>query len=166
MVTDSIRRFFAERDIAPCRIVAAVSGGGDSTALLIALIELEFDVVAAHVNHHLRGEESNGDEAFVRELCARRGVPIEVVDGPLDAAYVKRAGIEAAAREVRMRLLLDIKQRRDARFVATAHQKNDQAETIVMRLFTGSGIAGLRGIHPLRDDGFIRPMLHVTRDAV
>ena len=166
MVTDSIRRFFAERDIAPCRIVAAVSGGADSTALLIALVELDFDVVVGHVNHHLRGEESDGDEAFVRDLCARRGVPIEVVDGTLDEADVKRAGIEAAARDVRTRLLLDIKERRDARFVATAHQKNDQAETIVMRLFTGSGIAGLRGIHPLRDDGFIRPMLDVTRGDV
>jgi len=166
MIVASIRRFFAAHDVAPCTIVAAVSGGADSTALLLALLELKFDVVAAHVNHHLRGDESNGDEAFVRALCERVGVPLEVADGRLDDDAVKRAGIEAAAREVRTRLLLDIKQRRNARFIATAHQKNDQAETILMRLFTGSGIAGLRGIHPLRDDGFIRPMLDVTRADV
>src|SRR5205823_3958591 len=132
----------------------------------IPLVDLRFHVVAAHVNHHLRADESDGDEAFVRELCERLGVALEVADGTLDPDDVKRIGIEAAAREVRTRLLLDIKARRGARFIATAHQKNDQAETVLMRLFTGSGIAGLRGIHPLRDDGFIRPMLDATRADV
>src|SRR5437764_8792307 len=109
MIVDVLRRFFAARDIAPCSIVAAVSGGADSTALLIALVDLRFDVVAAHVNHHLRGYESDGDEAFVRELCERLRVALEVADGTLDPDDVKRIGIEAAAREVRTRLLLDIK---------------------------------------------------------
>src|SRR5947209_12607878 len=163
MIIESIRRFFAANQIEPCTIIAAISGGADSTALLLALIALEFDVVAAHVNHHLRGDESNGDESFVRDLCERLGVPFEVVDGTLDNDAVKRSGIEAAARDIRTRLLLDIMQRRGARFVATAHQKNDQAETVLMRLFTGSGIAGLRGIHAMRDDRLIRPMLDVTR---
>ncbi|HEX7831732.1 MAG TPA: tRNA lysidine(34) synthetase TilS, partial [Thermoanaerobaculia bacterium] len=69
-----------------------------------------------------------------------------------------------AAREVRYARLLEIRERRDAQFIATAHQKNDQAETVLMRLLTGSGIAGLRGIHPMRDDGVVRPLLDFTRD--
>lgn len=166
MLVDAVRRFFAERAIAPSPIVAAVSGGADSTALLLALAELRVDVSAAHVNHHLRGAESDADERFVRDLCTRLGIALDVADGALDPAAVKRAGVEAAAREIRTRLLLEIKERRGARFVATAHQKNDQAETVLMRLFTGSGLAGLRGIHPVREDGFIRPMLDVTRHDV
>src|SRR5438128_4341784 len=110
MIPASLQRFLGRHDIAACALVAAVSGGADSTALLIALTELRahgFEIVAAHVNHHLRGNESDGDEAFVRDLCARLGVPLEVADGTLDADAVRRAGIEAAAREVRTRLLLE-----------------------------------------------------------
>jgi tRNA(Ile)-lysidine synthase len=146
-------------------MVAAVSGGADSTALLLVLRD-QFDVVAAHVNHHLRGAESDDDEAFVRDLCARLQIELIVADGTLDREAIKRSGIEAAAREVRTRRLLEIKERTGARFIATAHQKNDQAETVLMRLFTGSGIAGLRGIHPIRDDGFVRPLLDVARAEI
>src|SRR5215210_531020 len=130
-----IRQFFVKEGIAG-RLIVAVSGGIDSTALLLALTFVDDDSVrpvAAHVNHHLRGAESDEDETFVRELCAR---------------------------------LTAIRGETNARFVATAHQKNDQAETVLMRLLTGSGIAGLRGIHPVREDGFIRPMLNVTRDDI
>jgi len=148
-------------------VVVAVSGGADSTALLVAFSEMrDFPVAAAHVNHHLRGAESDEDEAFVRDLCARLNVPLDVADGTLDPRDVKRVGIEAAARDVRTRLLLDIKRKRNARFVATAHQMNDQAETVLMRLFTGGGIFGLRGIQRIRDDGFIRPFLDVTRKDI
>jgi tRNA(Ile)-lysidine synthetase-like protein len=114
------------------------------------------------VNHHLRGAESDGDEAFVRDLCARLGVDLAVFDGTLDPELVRERGIEAAAREVRYARLREV----DARYVATAHQKNDQAETVLMRLLTGSGIAGLRGIHPVRGDGFVRPLLDVTRAEI
>jgi len=148
-------------------VVVAVSGGADSTALLVAFREMrDFPITAAHINHHLRGAESDDDEAFVRDLCARLDVPLDVADGTLDPVDVKRSGIEAAARDVRTRLLLDIKRKRNARFVATAHQMNDQAETVLMRLVTGGGIAGLRGIQRIRDDGFIRPLLGVTRADV
>jgi tRNA(Ile)-lysidine synthase len=166
MVTEAIRRFLRKHDIGPCRLVAAVSGGTDSTALLLALADLRddgFDIVAAHVNHRLRGASSDADEAFVRELCASLSIDVRVADGTLDEDRIRDRGIEAAAREVRYARLLETREATGARLVATAHQKNDQAETIVMRLLTGSGIAGLRGIHPLRDDGFVRPLLDVTR---
>jgi tRNA(Ile)-lysidine synthase len=161
---EAIRQFFVKEGIAAGRIVVAVSGGTDSTALLLALREHGgFALVAAHVNHHLRGEESDGDEHFVRELCARLGIPLQVADGTLDPERVRDRGIEAAAREVRYAQLTRIRDEERADFVATAHQKNDQAETVLMRLLTGSGVAGLRGIHPRREDGFLRPLLEVTR---
>src|SRR5947208_1247913 len=100
MPLETLRRFLATHSIGASRIVVACSGGIDSTALLVAMSELGHDIVCAHVNHHHRGDESDGDEQFVRDLCARVNVPIEVADGTLDAAEVKRAGVEAAAREV------------------------------------------------------------------
>ena len=145
-------------------IVAAVSGGVDSTALLLALVEAgEIKFTAAHVNHHLRGEESDDDEAYVRELCARYDIPLRVADGTLDPDAIRHRGIEAAAREVRHVRLHEIA---GNSLIAAAHQKNDQAETVLMRLMTGGGIAALRGIHPVRDDGVIRPLLDVTRAEI
>ncbi|HEY0157344.1 MAG TPA: tRNA lysidine(34) synthetase TilS [Thermoanaerobaculia bacterium] len=145
----------------------AVSGGVDSTALLLALAELkDFELHAAHVNHRLRGADSDADEAFVRDLCASLGIPLHVAEGTLDPERVRARGVEAAAREVRYARLQDIRERAGARYVCTAHQRNDQAETVLMRLITGSGLAGLRGIHPLRDDGFLRPLLDVTREEL
>ena len=167
MIAATLRRFFAAHGIDRGPILAAVSGGIDSTALLLALAELEqFELVAAHVNHHLRGAESDGDEAFVRDLCARLGVPLRVADGTLDPAAIRHRGVEAAAREVRHARLHEMRAAAGARFIATAHQQNDQAETIVLRLMTGGGIAALRGIHPRRDDGVIRPLLEVTRAEI
>ncbi|MEK6372226.1 MAG: tRNA lysidine(34) synthetase TilS [Acidobacteriota bacterium] len=167
MITDALRRFFAAHAIEGGPLIVAVSGGVDSSALLMALAELgTFDLVAAHVNHQLRGAESDEDEAFVRDLCATLGVPLRAAGGALDADAVRHRGVEAAAREVRHARLHEIRAEAGARFIATAHQKNDQAETIVMRLMTGGGIAALRGIHPVRDDGVIRPLLDVTRAEI
>jgi tRNA(Ile)-lysidine synthase len=162
MIVETIQRFLADHDIRG-PIVAAVSGGVDSTALLVALVEIDVDFTAAHVNHHLRGAESDDDEAYVRELCARYDIPLRVADGTLDPDAVRHRGIEAAAREVRHARLREIAG--DA-LIATAHQKNDQAETVLMRLMTGGGIAALRGIHPVREDGVVRPLLNVTRAEI
>jgi tRNA(Ile)-lysidine synthase len=164
VIVKAIRRFFALHDIERGPIVAAISGGVDSTALLLGLVELgDVEFTAAHVNHHLRGAESDDDEAYVRELCARYDIPLRVADGTLDAEAIRHRGVEAAAREVRHARLRDIA---GNALIATAHQKNDQAETVLMRLMTGGGIAALRGIHPVRDDGVIRPLLDVTRAEI
>jgi tRNA(Ile)-lysidine synthase len=162
VIVDAIRRFLAENDIRG-PIVVAISGGVDSTALLVGLVEVDIEFSAAHINHHLRGAESDDDEAYVRELCARYDIPLRVADGTLDPEAVRHRGIEAAAREVRQARLREIAG--DA-LIATAHQKNDQAETVLMRLMTGGGIAALRGIHPIREDGFIRPLLDVKRAEI
>jgi tRNA(Ile)-lysidine synthase len=169
MITRIVRQFFVNAGVTDCGIVAAVSGGADSTALLLALAELPAPtvaVVAAHVNHHLRGADSDADEAFLRELCLRLDIPLHVADGTLDPERVRARGIEAAARDVRYARLAEIRDAVGARYVATAHQKNDQAETVLMRLVTGSGLAALRGIHPIRADGFVRPLLDVTREEI
>ncbi len=169
MLAEAVRRFFEVYLIEPCEIVAAVSGGADSTALLLALTELRddgFRLTGAHVNHHIRGVDADEDESYVRVLCDRLHVPLSVSDGTLDPAEIRAHGIEAAARHAREACLQAIRRSDGAQFIATAHQKNDQAETVVMRLFTGSGIAGLRGIHPVRDDGFIRPLLDVSRSEI
>jgi len=169
VIVEAIRRFFAAHSGLRGPIVAAVSGGIDSTALLIALLEMgevemdEIEFLAAHVNHHLRGAESDDDEAYVRELCARYDISLRVAEGHLDPEAVRQRGIEAAAREVRHARLREIA---GTALIATAHQKSDQAETVLMRLMTGGGIAALRGIHPVREDGVIRPLLEITRAEI
>ncbi len=169
VIEAAVRQFFLDLGIGPCRLTAAVSGGADSTALLLALAGLRehgFGIDAAHVNHHLRGEESDADEAFLHALCLDLGVGLAVADGTPDPERIRARGVEAAAREVRYARLSEFRAQAGARFVVTAHQKNDQAETVLMRLMTGGGMAALRGIHPVRDDGFVRPLLGVTRAEI
>src|SRR5438105_4192523 len=147
-------------------VLVAVSGGPDSIALLLALREAGVTIFAAHINHHLRDAESDDDERFVRDFCEREGVRLWVADGSLDPDQVRHHGIEAAAREIRRARLQEIRSAAGASHIATAHHKNDQAETVLMRLMTGAGLAGLRGIHPIRADGMIRPLLEATRADV
>ena len=164
VIVEAIRRFFAAHKIGAGPIVVAVSGGVDSTALMVALVEMgDIDLIAVHVNHHLRGIDSDDDEEFVRQLCAQHGIALHIADGSLDPLAVRNRGVEAAAREVRHARLKEIA---GSAFIATAHQKNDQAETVLMRLISGGGIAALRGIHPVRDDGVIRPLLEVRRAEI
>jgi tRNA(Ile)-lysidine synthase len=166
VISDTLRRFFKAHDIRG-PLLLAVSGGGDSTALLVASTEAaDFPLIAGHVNHHLRGAESDLDEQFVRDLCARLEIPLHVADGTLDPELVRQFGVEAAAREVRIARLQEIRVATGAAFIATAHQKNDQAETVLMRLMTGGGLAALRGIHSVRDDGIIRPLLSIRRSEI
>ena len=166
MLREAIRHFFVKYGLAPGRVTVAVSGGADSTALLVALAQEGIDLTAAHVNHHLRGSESDDDEAFVRALCQRLGIALDVADGTLEADAIRARGIEAAAREVRYAKLLAMRDAAGARYLATAHQKDDQAETVLMRLLTGGGIEALQGIRAVRGDGILRPLLGVTRAEV
>jgi len=147
-------------------VAVCLSGGADSCALAIAAADLGRErpdllpeVSALHVRHHLRGSESDGDAAAVRELCGRTGLPLRELDAPVDPG----PGLEARAREARYDAL-----HREApgRLLATAHHRDDQAETVVLRLLRGAGARGLVGIRPIREDGIWRPFLSCGRDAL
>ena len=143
------------------RIIAAVSGGADSVALLYALYllkeKLGIRLEVAHFNHGLRGGESDRDEAFVRSLCDRLDIPCHVGSGIVKPG---KKGLEAAAREARYAYFETLGGK-----IATAHTADDNAETVLMRLVRGTGLKGLGGIAPVRGD-LIRPMLNVTRQQV
>ena len=143
------------------RIICAVSGGADSVALLFAMYllkeKLNMQLEAAHFNHHLRGEESNRDEAFVREFCDRYDIPLHVGGGEVVAG---KKGLEAAARDARYAFLRGLNGK-----IATAHTADDNAETVLLHLVRGTGLKGLGGIHPINGN-VIRPMLSCTRQDV
>ena len=125
-------------------------------------------LVAGHVNHGLRGEESEADAQFVRELCQRFGVPCEVVRAGIDPQMPEAAdGLETAARTIRYQALQQMAAHCGARYVVTAHTADDQAETILHRILRGTGIHGLAGIPRARTLGpgctLIRPLLGLRR---
>ena len=142
-------------------VICALSGGADSVALLFALYlqkeKLGIRLSAAHFNHHLRGEESDGDEAFVRELCGRFDIPLYVGEAHVTAG---EKGLEAAARVARYDFLRTLPGK-----IATAHTADDNAETLLLHLVRGTGLKGLGGITPVGEN-LIRPMLLITRAEV
>lgn len=143
--------------------LAALSGGLDSVCLCVLLHEAGYRVAAAHFNHGLRGEESDGDERFVRAFCKTRDIPLVVGRGDV-AAYAeeKRIGTEEAARILRYDFLERTAKELGAAAIATGHHANDNAETVLFHLARGTGIAGLSGIAPRRGS-IVRPLLNVTR---
>ena len=156
-------------------LLVAVSGGGDSLALLYALhqAQAEFDLrlCGAHLNHALRGAESDADAAFVAAAFRRLGIPYTLQRADV-AAYRRahRLSIEAAARRVRYAFLADAAAHHAAHAVAVAHTADDQAETLLMNIIRGSGLDGLRGMQTLdrlaidsADLTLFRPLLGVTR---
>ncbi|MBP5404845.1 MAG: tRNA lysidine(34) synthetase TilS [Clostridia bacterium] len=152
-------------------IGVAVSGGRDSMSLLHYLSEeknsLMINVVAIHVEHGIRGAESIEDQSFVREFCAARDIPLyaESVDVP---KYAKEnlVGVEQAARELRYKYFDELLKKGVVDKIATAHQLDDQCETVLMRIFRGTGVKGLEGIPSARSGKYIRPMLHLTRQEI
>ena len=123
--------------------VVAVSGGADSVALLCVLHALACPLTVAHVNHGLRGAESDADEAFVRELAKALGIECRVKS--VDVAGLS-GNLESAARRVRYAFFADVAAEVGAKWVATGHTADDQAETVLHRIVRGTGIQGLRGI--------------------
>ena len=142
-------------------VICAVSGGADSMALLWGMYllkdKLDIRLSAAHFNHHLRGEESQRDEQFVRDICQRFDIPLFVGEAQVVAG---KKGLEAAARDARYRYFDTL----DG-IIATAHTADDNAETLLMHLVRGTGLKGLGGIAPVMEKR-IRPMLNITRSQV
>jgi len=152
------------------KILVACSGGPDSTALLNLLLELRHEIslelVLAHFNHRLR-PSADEDEEFVRSEAARRGLPL-IVLGRYVRSYARRRrqNLEEAARELRYSFLKKAAVQSGATKIATGHTMTDQAETVLMRLFRGSGLLGLGGIAPSLEGLIIRPLIEIERSEI
>ncbi|MGL5649604.1 MAG: tRNA lysidine(34) synthetase TilS [Clostridium sp.] len=153
------------------KVLVALSGGPDSICMLHLLCsireEYSLEIGAAHLNHMLRGEEANKDEEYAKEFCESLGV--EFFSRRVDIeGYSKERGVstETGGRDVRYELFTDVKKKYGYTKIATAHNANDQAETILMRMMRGTGLEGLCGIPVKRDGVFIRPILCMERNKI
>ena len=152
-------------------IVIGLSGGPDSMALLYSLLYakkhfLDFNIIVAHVNHGVRGEEASADQLFVEKVAKdlnllHYSINVDMVQ------HGKEMGItaEEAGRELRYGFFRDILKNHGGGKIAVAHNKNDQAETLLMRIMRGTGIDGLKGMEYISDD-IIRPILGISRDDI
>ena len=148
------------------KLLVALSGGADSVALLRVLHTAGYQCEAAHCNFHLRGEESNRDEQFVRQLCQKYGIRLHTIDfNTTQYATEKRISIEMAARELRYNWFEKIKEECGAHVIAVAHHQDDSVETMLLNLIRGTGITGLLGIRP-RNGAIVRPLLCINREEI
>ncbi len=151
-------------------VIVAISGGADSTALLDLLnrlSEYNLKLIAAHLNHCLRGNDSDADEEFCRRLAARYSVPFE--SRRINIRELARTGqlnLEDAGRRARISFLDELRAKHDGSAIAMAHHADDQAETLLMRLLRGSGMTGLSGMGYRNSRGYIRPLLETTRHEI
>lgn len=157
------------------RVCTALSGGADSVSLLRALCELSgelgAEITACHLNHGLRGEESDGDEQFCRDLCERLEVPFYSKKIAVSELAQKHESTEEAARRARYAFFEEALEHFGSGVLATAHNANDNAETVLLNITRGTGLLGLCGIPPVRELGasgklVIRPLLYITRGEV
>lgn len=170
MKTKALQMIETQRMLQPGdRVCAALSGGADSVALLAFLRsiaeEYGLELSACHLNHCLRGEESQRDEAFVRSLCQSWGIPLTVERQPVAELAAKSGdSLELAGRKARYALFARLHAQQGCK-VATAHTLSDQIETVLQRLVRGTGVTGLCGISPVRR-WIIRPLLGCTRQEI
>lgn len=152
-------------------IVVALSGGPDSVCMLHILYrmskEMNLKIYAAHLNHQIRGLDAYIDSLYVMRLCENLGIPcfIKAIDVP-KYCDDNKLGLEDGARKLRYSIFQEIKDKVGANKIAIGHNKNDQAETVLMRIMRGTGLQGLRGIEYKREGGIIRPILDISRDRI
>lgn len=147
-------------------VVVGLSGGADSIMLCHFLkTVLQYNVIACHINHNLRGDESDRDMAFVREFCDRHSIKCYIYNEDV-STYAKqhRLSLELAGREIRYRIFTELASRYNAK-IATAHTLSDSVETVLFNLARGSGIDGICGIQPVRGE-IIRPLIFCKREDV
>lgn len=151
-------------------VIVGVSGGADSVCLLHVLYSLQrtryFSILAAHINHMLRGEEADQDENFVKDLCNRLDIPLRVFHEDVKAyADIKGCSVEEAGRNIRYAVFHQILKEVGAQYIAVAHHSQDQAETIFLHLLRGSGLDGLCGMKDITDH-ILRPFLNINKEEI
>ena len=158
------------------KIILAVSGGPDSIAMLNCLFNLKikleekenlrFQIYVAHVNHMIR-EEAKSDETYVQELCDKLNIPF--FSKSIDVkkiAYNNKMGIEETGRIERYNFFNEVMEKTNGNKIAIAHNKNDKIETIIMHLLRGTGLNGLIGLEPIKNNKYIRPLLECSRQEI
>ncbi|MBU3090295.1 tRNA lysidine(34) synthetase TilS [Clostridium gasigenes] len=153
------------------KILVALSGGPDSVCLLHMLHslkdELNLTIGAAHINHMLRGEEATGDELYVEKLCKNLSIPCYIARIDIDSISKKTSmSHEMVGRDERYKFFEAISNKHKYNKVAIAHNANDQAETVIMRMMRGTGLEGLVGIRAKRGENIIRPILSLSREEI
>jgi tRNA(Ile)-lysidine synthase len=151
-------------------IVVGVSGGPDSICLLNVLKnlqnELKINIVVAHINHMIR-KEADSETEFVQDFCKQRDIKCFVKKADvLQIAKEKKLGTEEVGRKIRYDFFEEVKNLVGGNKIATAHNANDNAETVLMNFLRGSGSTGLKGIEPIRDNKLIRPIIECTRQEI
>ncbi len=148
------------------RLLCAVSGGVDSIVMLYLLHEMKYDCVVAHCNFKLRGEESDGDEMFVRDFCNKLDVPCHVnTFNTHEYADATGTSIQMAARKLRYDWFYELAGQENCEYIALAHNSDDQAETAILNFVRGTGIRGVSGMKPVLDKLF-RPLIEVSRAEI
>ena len=146
--------------------LVALSGGADSVALLLILKQLDYRIEAVHCNFHLRGEESDRDEEFVKTFCKQHDTHLHLIHFDTEEyASVHQVSIEMAARQLRYQYFEQLRQDIGAETICVAHHRDDAVETLLMNLMRGAGIHGLTGIHP-KNGAVVRPLLGVSRQDI
>lgn len=147
-------------------LLIGISGGADSMALLTALHNLGYKLLAIHCNFHLRGEESIRDQKFVENLCHKKKIPLIITDFDVDKyRKEKSCSIETACRELRYNLFFSLLEKHDAQAVAIAHNEDDNIETFFLNLLRGAGTRGLKGME-IHGERVLRPMLDISREMI
>lgn len=153
------------------KIVIGVSGGPDSICLLHLLNNLKkelkdslkFEIYVAHINHQIR-EEADEETEYVKNFCKKLGIECFIKKvNVIEKSNVEKIGTEEAGRKVRYEFFEEVLNKVGANKIATAHNANDNAETVLMNIFRGTGTSGLKGIEPIRDNKFIRPIIECER---
>lgn len=152
------------------KIVCGVSGGPDSICMLDIFRqikeELNFEIIVCHINHLIR-EEAKADEEYVINYCEKNNIKCYVKRIDVKSyANNKRQGTEEAGRNVRYEFFEEILKKENANKIAIAHNKNDKIETIIMNVLRGSGVSGLKGIEPIRENKYIRPLIEIDRAQI
>lgn len=152
------------------RVILGVSGGPDSISMLNILNEIKdeykFEIYVAHINHMIR-EEADDDEKYVQDYCEKNNIECFVKKIDVQQIAVdKKIGTEEAGRKIRYEFFEEVMQKVGANKIAIAHNKNDKIETIIMNLLRGSGLSGLKGIEPIRDNKYIRPLIECERQEI